>query len=296
MIAASSLGPGESALSYGLFADLPAILVRTELAHAAISLFGGHLLSYAPAGHLDLLWLSPITAKPPRPIRGGVPICWPYFARQGQPADAPQHGLVRQQPWQFPAAQRQADGTVVLALAAPALAGVGLEAVLSFSIGRELGMALTTVNSSEDTVVMTQAFHTYLRVGDARQSRIVGLTGLDYSDKFDDFRRHHQQAEWHLQEARDPGRCDRIYHAAGGVYDPIDPVFQRRLAIRSEGSRSVVVWNPGAEAVQGFADIPHEDWPRFLCIEVANCGEDVVRLAPGEAHVLQQTLSVTALS
>lgn len=287
----SPSGDVREAVRYGLFDDLPAILVRTRHATAAISLFGGHVLSFVPAGQSDLLWMSPITATPPRPLRGGIPICWPYFAKQGQPADAPQHGLVRTEHWKFLTAQIEPDGRVVVALAAPALAGVGLDLVLTLSIGTALGMALTTVNVGSETVRMTQAFHTYLRVGDATRCAIDGLAGLAYSDKFDNFARHLQSGLWTLADPRDPGRSDRIYHDAEGRYQLMDPTLGRVVDIASTGSRSVVVWNPGAEAVQGFADIPHEAWRHYVCIEVANCGEDIVELPPGEAHVLQQTLS-----
>ncbi|MFN3630736.1 MAG: D-hexose-6-phosphate mutarotase [Casimicrobiaceae bacterium] len=276
---------------YGRFGELPAILVRSPEATAAISLYGGQVLSYTPAGQTDLLWMSPITATPPRPLRGGIPICWPYFAKQGQPADALQHGLVRTAHWKFLTAQIKPDGGVVIALAAPALEGLGLDLLLTLSIGATLGMALTTVNVGRETVRMTQAFHTYLRVGDATRCAIDGLDGLVYSDKFDGFARHRQSGPWTLADPRDPGRSDRIYHDACGRYRLTDPALGRAVDITSTGSRSVVVWNPGAEAVQDFTDIPHEAWRHYLCIEVANCGEDVIELPPGGAHVLEQTIS-----
>ncbi|MCS6996009.1 MAG: D-hexose-6-phosphate mutarotase [Casimicrobiaceae bacterium] len=281
-------------IRYGRYGDLPVILVRTSTASAAVSLFGGQVLSYAPQGQSDLLWVSPTTATPPRPLRGGIPICWPYFARQGQPEDAPQHGLVRTEHWRFLSARVEPDARVVMALAAPALPGVGLDLVLTLSIGSSLGMALTTVNVGRAPVRMTQAFHTYFRVGDARRCSIEELAGLTYSDKFDGFARHVQHGPWTLADPRDPGRSDRIYHDAGGAYRVNDPTFGRVIEVVSSGSRSVVVWNPGAEAVRGFADIPHEAWPHFLCLEVANCGDDVVELAPGETHVLRQTLTAQA--
>jgi len=178
-----------------------------------------------------------------------------------------------------------------MALAAPPLAGIALDLVLTLSIGSALGMALTTVNVGADRVRFTQAFHTYLRVSDVRQCLIEGLDGLDYSDKFDGFRRHHQNGPWTLADPRDPGRSDRIYHDAAGHYVLDDPGYRRSIDIRSAGSRSVVVWNPGADAVRTFADIPHHAWSDFVCVEVANCGDDIIELAAGEAHVLQQTLS-----
>ena len=106
-------------LRFGEFQGFPALLITTPFSKAAISLFGGHVLSFVPTGFEDVLWISPNSKRPPDPIRGGIPVCWPYFAKQGQPPDAPQHGLVRTQQWQVTHAERTIDGEIVLALNAP---------------------------------------------------------------------------------------------------------------------------------------------------------------------------------
>ena len=122
-------------LRFGEFQGLPALLVQTPFSRAAISLFGGHVLSWIPNGFDDVLWLSPVSKRPPDPIRGGIPVCWPYFARQGQPPDAPMHGLVRTLQWQVTHAQQNADGEIVLGGTA-----VGVPAaqhVLDLGIGQQ---------------------------------------------------------------------------------------------------------------------------------------------------------------
>lgn len=68
-------------LHTGRFRDLEALRIETPLATAEVSLFGGQVLSWAPAGQEDVFWLSPLRAELPTPIRGGVPVCWPYFGR-----------------------------------------------------------------------------------------------------------------------------------------------------------------------------------------------------------------------
>lgn len=97
-------------ISSGLYHGLEAWHVRTPSATAVISVFGGQLLSFIPDGQPDVLWLSPTRAELPTPIRGGVPVCWPWFGRQGQSADVPAHGLVRTARWELLQASQRDDG------------------------------------------------------------------------------------------------------------------------------------------------------------------------------------------
>ena len=283
-------------LRFGEFQGLPALLVQTPFSRAAISLFGGHVLSWIPNGFDDVLWLSPVSKRPPDPIRGGIPVCWPYFARQGQPPDAPMHGLVRTLQWQVTHAQQNADGEIVLALSPPEVDDVPLTLLLTMRIGRALEQALTTVNLGRETVRFTQALHTYFRVADAERVAVSGLDGLRFADKFDDFNEHTQRGDWDLHDARDPGRCDRIYADTQGRFDLVDPVGSRRVTLTTSGSRSLVVWNPGAEWIKTFADLPPDGWKHYVCLEAANCGADVVELATDDSHVLQQTITCAPLT
>lgn len=283
-------------LRFGEFQGLPALLVQTPFSRAAISLFGGHVLSWIPNGFDDVLWLSPVSKRPPDPIRGGIPVCWPYFARQGQPPDAPMHGLVRTLQWQVTHAQQNADGEIVLALSPPEVDDVPLTLLLTMRIGRALEQALTTVNLGRETVRFTQALHTYFRVADAERVAVSGLDGLRFADKFDDFNEHTQRGDWDLHDARDPGRSDRIYADTQGRFDLVDPVGSRRVTLTTSGSRSLVVWNPGAEWIKTFADLPPDGWKHYVCLEAANCGADVVELATDDSHVLQQTITCAPLT
>ncbi len=128
----------------------------------------------------------------------------------------------------------------------------------------------------------------------AEQVGIEGLTGLPYQDKLRGMAADVQQTPFALDLA-----CDRIYHATPdsgepflGRYTLTDPAWQRRLVIETEGSQSVVVWNPGSEGARSIADVPNDGWQDFFCIEAANAGPDVVALAPGAEHWLGQTLSI----
>ena len=283
-------------LRFGEFQGFPALLITTPFSKAAVSLFGGHVLSFVPIGFDDLLWISPTSKRPPDPIRGGIPVCWPYFAKQGQPPDAPQHGLVRTKQWQVTHAEREPNGEIVLALAGPEVPEVPMNVMLTMRIGRALEQALTTVNLSKETVRFTQALHTYLRVADADRVQVTGLDGLTYSDKFDNFNEHTQRGNWNLQDARDPGRSDRIYADTGRQFELIDPAGHRKITLTTVGSKTLVVWNPGAEFIKTFADLAPEGWRNYVCLEAANCGAEVIELGTDDSHVLQQTISVAALT
>jgi|GEM_PF-8768 len=282
-------------LSTGDFHGYPSLLVETPQSTAAISLFGGQLLSFVPKGGTDVMWLSPSAQPTPTPIRGGTPVCWPYFGRQDQRDDVPAHGFVRTVPWQLRDARREADGSIVLTLAPPDFDDLPLRLRMQLRIGATLEQRLITDNVGTAPARFTQALHNYFRVADATQVRVQGLDGLDYLDKFEGYATpHRQHGDWSLQDPRDPGRSDRIYTGAGGRYTLRDPGLQRRIEIATAGSRTLVAWNPGDAGAQKMADVgPH--WRQFVCLEAANAGPDVIELAPGAQHVLQQTIAVAAL-
>lgn len=272
------------------FQGLPVLRIRTAFGTAALSLHGGQLLSFVVDGFDDLLWLSPTSKRAPDPIRGGVPVCWPYFGRQGQAADVAQHGHARTTQWEVTTADFNAQGEALVGLALP-LQADGLQLSQTLRLGAELHQSLSTHNQGTGSMSFTQALHTYLRVGDVSQVRVSGLAGLAYADKYDG-REHVQDGDWDLQDPRDPGRSDRLYHRAGGDYLLSDPQLRRQIRLRTTGSGSLVVWNPGAAGVLGFSDVPAPCWREFVCLEAANAGEEVITLAAGQVHTLEQTLSV----
>lgn len=287
-----AVAPEVDGVRIGTFAGLPAVLVETADAHAAIALHGGHLLSFVPAGGEELLWLSPRLAEAPAAIRGGVPVVWPFFGRQGQGDDVPSHGFVRTVRWQLLAASREADGSVSLTLAPPRYADLGLELRMRLRIGNALEQTLETTNTGRVPLTFTQALHSYFRVSDVASVRVEGLDGLQFLDKNDGYARHPQSGDWILDDARDPGRSDYIYADAGGRYHLDDPGLARRIELTTAGSRALVVWNPGEASAERSSDMNAGAWRGFLCLEAANAGPDVVQLAPGRTHALTQRVRV----
>ncbi|HEY5971033.1 MAG TPA: D-hexose-6-phosphate mutarotase [Pseudoxanthomonas sp.] len=281
-------------MKVGEFAGFPALLIDTPFSNAALSLHGGQLLSFVPRGFDDLLWLSPNSKRAPEAIRGGVPVCWPYFGRQGQGAEVPQHGHARNTSWTVIDARRDYDGETIIELALPERDGLPRRLAQTLRIGRGLHQSLVTHNTGVEPVIFTQALHSYFHVGDASRVQVTGLGGLKYADRYDG-REHAQSGDWNLHDPRDPGRSDRTYHRAGDSFSLFDPTLRRRIDLTTGGSRSLVVWNPGEQGIGAIADAPADGWRRFVCLEAANAGEDVVELAPGGTHTLQQMVSVAPL-
>ncbi len=281
-------------LSTGDFKGFTAWKVETPFSTAAISVFGGQLLSFVPAGGQDVMWLSPSAKQPPTPIRGGAPVCWPYFARQGQGNDVPSHGFVRTVPWQLRDARREADGSIVLTLVPPVIDTLDLRLQMVVRVGRTLEQELITENTGSQPASITQALHNYFNVSDALKVDVSGLDGLTYLDKLDGGTAHVQQGDWNLRDPRDPGRSDRIYTQAGGHYLLRDPGFKRAIDITTSGSRSAVVWNAGEVAAAKMDDIGAA-WRNYVCVEAGNVGPDVIALAPGGRHTLKQVFAVKPL-
>jgi len=277
---------------------LETLLIDTPFARCEVALHGGQVLSFIPhVDGRDLLWCSPARLAAGRAVRGGVPVCWPWFARQDRPAEAVQHGFVRRMPWRLSTCAERPDGQVrlVLRTAAPADGwpdGQGWPAAcepeLEVLVGEALEISLRTVNGSAEPVRLTQALHSYFRVGDVRRIAIAGLEGLRYLDKIRAFDEFTQDEPWRFDTV-----CDRIYLRSRARHVIDDPVLDRAIVVESRHSASTVVWNPGAEGVAALGDVPLADWYQYVCVEAANCGPlDTVTLPPGAETTLVQRISV----
>ncbi len=295
------------------FAGHQALQLRTRHGVAIVALHGAHLLSWVPNGGREVLWLSPTALPEPASIRGGVPVCWPWFATQRMPPDGKQHGPLRNLPWQVQAVHTCGADEVSLTLQPclerePRLAewAPGLQVGLCITLGATLTQTLHTHNGGTQPFTLTQGLHSYFAVGDAMQVHIDGLLGLRYQE-----RSAPEPAVQHTPFALDAQHpaCDRIYEQVPGEpsalpqspanvtgadhrYTLVDPTWQRRIQIDTQGSQSVVVWNPGSAGAYAMADVPDAAWQDFFCVEAANAGADAVPLAPGAQHSLVQTIRV----
>jgi glucose-6-phosphate 1-epimerase len=264
---------------------------------ALVYLQGAHVAHFQPKGEKPVLWMSAASRfEAGKPLRGGVPICFPWFGPKAGSPDAPLHGFARILPWAVASVVREAGGGLraVLDLSAEAAARGGFPRELSLSlavtVSRSLRMELTVRNVDSAVVTFEEALHSYFAVSDVRQVRIRGLEGVPYVDKT-------------AAMARRPGESgpvaiaaetDRVYQGATGTVTVEDPGWRRRIVIGKSGSATTVVWNPWVAKAKAMPDFGDDEWTGMLCVETASAMDGAVSLAPGASHVMTATLEVQA--
>jgi len=282
-----AVGPGRNGLSR--------VRVNTAEATGEVYLHGAHVTAWQPAGAAPVIWVSRDSLYDAgKPIRGGVPICFPWFAAHATDATAPMHGFGRLAEWQLADASAS-GGTVALtfqladdeqsrrsAWPHPFLAEFRV------SFGSVLAMSLDVRNPAGHPLTYEAALHTYFAVGDIRQVTVTGLAGGDYLDKVEGFARKRQDES----PIAFTGETDRIYLDTEATAVIHDPVLKRRIEVAKSGSYSTIVWNPWVDRARALADFGDDEWPEMLCIETANVRERAVTLEPGSHHKMTATVRV----
>jgi len=265
--------------------------LRSNGAEAHVYLHGAHVLHYKPAGQAPVLWHSRKSYfEPGKPIRGGIPVCWPWFGAHPADASRPAHGIARLAEW-VPVASGASAGSTSLTLRLPAAQGVCAVAELTAVLGDDLQVTLATTNTGDADFALSEALHSYFAVSDIRTVSVTGLDGLPYIDTV--------PAGRPLRTQTGPvtftGETDRVYVSTAGECAVLDPGMNRRILIGKDGSRSTVVWNPWIEKSVRMADYGDSEYPEMVCVETANCGPDSLRLAPGQAHSMTTRIRVEAI-
>lgn len=269
--------------------------IKTALATAEISLDGAHVTRYQPAGCEPALFVSRSSAMAPgKPIRGGIPVCFPWFsARAGHP-ELPAHGFARIRRWDVESlsGSNESGVTVVFRLGADhatrELWPLDFVARMRVVVGRKLNVALEVENCGDVPFRFEEALHTYFCVSDVRKVSVTGLEGAAYFDKTDGF----QRKELGSEPLRFDAECDRVFPRTTSTCVIDDPGLRRKITVEKSGSHSTVVWNPWIAKAAAMADFGDDEWPGMLCIETANVGDDAVSLAPGEAHAMSAIIHV----
>jgi len=265
--------------------DLPRAIVTAPGGTGEVYLHGGHITTWQPIGEEPVLWMSRHAEfADGKAIRGGVPVCFPWFGPKADDPDAPSHGLVRTRPWQLTHSSAD-DKLVTLALRT---AIEGWDVTLTAMFGPSLTMTLAFTNTTDAPATAEAALHTYLTVGDARQVHITGLEHTDYLDKTDDGRRKNQGRE----PIRFTAETDRVYLNTDAPCDLHDPVLRRRITVGKAGANATVVWNPWIDKSARMPDFGDEEWVHMCCIETAAVADHAITLAPGATHELTATLNV----
>ncbi|MBP6366693.1 MAG: D-hexose-6-phosphate mutarotase [Nitrosomonas sp.] len=264
---------------------LPMIQVNSSQAKALISIHAGQVLSYQPVGELeDVMFLSEKAYyQAGKAIKGGAPICWPWFGADPEGKGRPGHGFVRNRGWNVVATEVLANGDIKVTVGLDDTPETQAIWPHSFSlrqeiiIGDSLNLSLITRNTGNEKFSITQAFHTYFKVGDIARAKVLGLAGCDYLDKAGGGSvQKHQSGDVVID-----AEVDRIYLNVGNTLTIDDSALNRRIQITSQGSKTAVVWNPWEKIAKDMADLEDDDYKRLLCVETTNAADDVVEVLPG---------------
>ena len=277
---------------------LPVVRVATAVATGEVYLQGAHVTAWQPTGADPVIWLSAgARFRPGAAIRGGVPLCFPWFGAGRTPGLAPAHGFARTAPWRLTGAADDA-GTVTLtfALTHDDVAGAPgvehwpfrFEASYTVTLGADLTLALTVRNAGDEAFSFEEALHTYLAVPDARTATLDGLDGARYLDKTSG-----DGSGPVLQQGpvTFTGETDRVYRA--GWPTTLAGPASRAITITPANGADIVVWNPWAEKAAAMADFGDDEWTTMVCVETANALDDAVTLDPGQSHTLRATYGVS---
>jgi len=274
----------------------PVVRISTPKCSGAMHLHGAQVTSWKPAGAEEVIFLSSRARfAEGQAIRGGIPICFPWFrAKAGDPS-APAHGFVRTKLWTLDSITRH-DGDIIVTMSTQSGADTQkwwpnkfqLEHRVTFA--SDLKLELIVTNTSAATFRFEEALHSYHAVADVRNASIRGLDGITYLDNTDSNREKTQQGDVVIKSA-----ADRAYVETQNALELRDPVLNRRIHIAKQNSRTTVIWNPWAEAAKKMSDMGPDEWQKMLCAEAANILADAVELAPGETHALGVTIRVGSL-
>ena len=296
---------------------------------ATVYLHGAHVTSWTSPSGEELLFVSKDAIfKPPKAIRGGIPICFPQFGDLGPLKQ--QHGFARNVAFEVEKGGSAGSGSGSGPSSSPDQVtlllrhdGASHDFPHPFELrvtvrvadeGRQLVQTLAVRNTSETGPLrFTAALHTYFRVSDISRARVEGLKGCKYLDSLDGRREKLEEGEHGVQFEEE---VDRIYAAVpsdGAVRIVVDGGGAGAGAAASgaapsspppsssEGGRSIsletvnlpdaVVWNPWAAKASGMADFGDDEFRQMLCVEPAVAASGAVELAAGGGeHVCVQKL------
>ena len=286
--------PGVAQIAAGN-GGLPRISITTSTAAAEIYLHGAQVTSWRPNGGEEVIFLSRQSQfEAGKAIRGGIPICFPWFRNKLDDPKAPSHGFVRTRAWQLDSIEQTSDAvTVTFSTASDestrAWWAYDFHLVHRVTVGAELVQELVMRNTGAPALQFEEALHTYFRVGDAAAVRIQGLEGVSYLDNTDNNLEKQQAGEIVFTAP-----TDRAYLDTTHAVEIADPVLRRRIRLVKQNSRTTVVWNPWVEGAHSLADLGDDEWRSMACVEGSNIRAFTVALPAGQQHTMKTTIQIAA--
>lgn len=272
---------------------LPLYIIENPLGRMVICEQGAQVLSFIPAGKKDLLWLSPLAEfKLTKPVRGGIPVCLPWFGVNQRDKQKPSHGFARNVNWQLANIedaddpQQGACTRIEFVLEQfqqqpHSLFPYPFSARLTFLMSNSLSVHLQLTNTGSESLPLTWALHSYHPVASITSTRVIGLDNCEYLDNTCGLARKQQSGDVVFN-----GELDRAYINAGNKQSIISASPDNTsIAIEASGCSSAVVWNPGLEKAAAMQDMGAENYQKFVCVERGNVFDNEVMLLPNKTHL-----------
>jgi len=272
---------------------LPKVSITSAQSTGEMYLHGAHVTSWTPRGGEEVLFVSSQSRwEDGRAIRGGIPVCFPWFADKADDPRAPAHGFARTQAWQLQSIVQGGDAVTVSMFTESHEStkrwwAADFRLVHRVTFGRELSLQLVLTNTGVGPLRFEEALHSYHRVGDVHKARIRGLDTVHYLDKTDSNREKMEHGDIAITT-----ETDRVYLNTEREIELEDPVLRRRVRIVKENSLTSVVWNPWMQKARALSDMGDDEWTQMVCIESSNVAEFAVALAPGQQHTMKAIVRV----
>jgi glucose-6-phosphate 1-epimerase len=275
---------------------LPKIHIRGGESEGEIYLHGAQVTSWKPKGGHDVIFLSSHSHwQEGIAIRGGVPVCFPWFRAKAGDPNAPSHGFVRTRTWQLESITAEEDAvTVSMSIESDDQTKKwwpgDFRLLLHARFGSRLALELEVTNTGTTPFRFEEALHTYHRVGNIATTTIAGLEGADYLDNTDSNNKKLQQAEIAVT-----GPTDRAYLNTLSRVNIKDAGFKRVISMEKKDSLTTVVWNPWISGAKALSDLGDDEWAQMICVEASNIREFAVNLPAGRKHLMTSSIHVSEI-
>jgi glucose-6-phosphate 1-epimerase len=284
--------PGLARVSEGN-SGLARVQITGAFGQGEMYLHGAQVTSWKPSGNEEVLFVSSKSRwEEGQAIRGGIPICFPWFRAKLDDPHAPAHGFVRTKQWQLASIIEDECGVAVTMFTQSDVNTRKwwpgeFRLVHRVTFGSELHLELICMNTGATPFRFEEALHTYNRLGNIQDARLQGLDGVSYLDNTESNKEKTQRGDVIIASP-----ADNAYRNTENKVDLLDANKKRRIRLRKEHSLTTVVWNPWTEGAARLQDLGDGEWTQFLCVEASNIMDAAIQLAPDEEHKMAAILTV----
>ena len=274
--------------------ELVFVTVSNKYADVDICLYGAHVTSFKPNNSMEILWMSPDSNfEVGKAIRGGIPVCFPWFGPHTTDPLMPQHGFARLMYWDIIKTETLHSGETLIRLQlcsseeTKAYWPYDFCAQMTVTVGLTLTVTLKVTNTSSIPFEYTCALHSYFGLSSIENLAIEGLQGKSYHNQLEPGDAIQEESILNIHEA-----VTRHYYNTEGPYIIEDSIYRNRIQVSKAGSKVTTVWNPWKEASASMADLPDDGYETFVCLETVNAFNDSILLAPQESHETSEMIGI----